>query len=626
MNINRQVDIAYTNSIYRILYSTLEAANLKMSWRHLPGELRHMILREIALGGPITRRALSSFAAVSREWQQVFETITFSEVNVTDNDLDEFQRIVNRRHSNGLSQPPIAAIRLRVFLLPYPHYPRENRNSACLDCRQPENDQEAAQNDIIFTNALWKLLETLALMGGDSSDPDVSDSDGCELELSAHSPSDCKHYFKWYHVQENYPHQGTLSEQTEWLRQWYEDQILEPVDDPAHGYGPDRFSWVRNHLRASGADEYRNFRIAQRLVRPLRLNFRDIALRHGTQAGLRLPVANIVTYLVMRRQHFRDISTADLGKLLDSLPSLRRLRRENWRLIRQQDRTIDDRRYAPPLAGTHSASDADYLLTRLPPRLRNLYLFEDFEAQLNGREDALRPRISGIQVLPSLAVSTPNLSHLGVGFLTEAIDCFGLRDYYLSDSDIPDHATYCFEQLTCVVLTAQEHLHPFQTSWKKPNALLRAAAAVALKMPQLKIMELWNLARPEGWIMGVADGQDRTINVAHGQACIFRYNAADAPDSRRCEITWQSNWEKDLVIEDRVMAAWQRVAETNVPDHHGEISFARHRLSNGHGPSFLRYGQVVRRLWLGSFVLHSTSAMQAEFESLRSPERLWWSH
>lgn len=56
-------------------------------------------------------------------------------------------------------------------------------------------------------------------------------------------------------------------------------------------------------------------------------------------------------------------------------------------------------------------------------------LFEDWNVQLHGRTDARRPRRAGIQLLPSLATATPELCGLAVSFLTDAIDCFGLRDY-----------------------------------------------------------------------------------------------------------------------------------------------------------------------------------------------------
>lgn len=236
-----------------------------------------------------------------------------------------------------------------------------------------------------------------------------------------------------------------------------------------------------------------------------------------------MPEASIVTEFLIRRQHFRDISTLSLRKLLQSLPSLRILHRENWRLVTRKERVVDDHRYALRYGATKKARDASrYLLTAmLPSRLTHLQLFEDFEIQLHGKEDAERPRHSRIELLPTLAVSTPHLRHLAVSFPTDAIDCFGLRDVYFGGSAIPDDRTYLFPHLEHVILTSQEHLHP-NSGHSKTNALLRAAAAVALKMPKLGVMELWNCGQ--------------------GQACLFRYDSTAASSEHVGLVTWRSNW------------------------------------------------------------------------------------
>ncbi|OIW28880.1 hypothetical protein CONLIGDRAFT_396718 [Coniochaeta ligniaria NRRL 30616] len=591
-----------------------------MSWEILPVELRHMILENVlewsaGINSGLAR-GLASYAMVCAEWQHYFERVSFGQLIVTDEDLERFQQIVARRHL----QRPVCQIRpyyvwLRVVLLRYRNYPHQHETPDCLDCIEPENDEEVADNDVIFTEALWILLETLALMGVDhSNNGEGGRQYRLELELSVHSPSDCHHYFKWYHLQDDYPHLAPALTQSEYVYGWCAARPV-PLDDPGHGYGPDRPVWVENQLRASGADADRRCRIAQRLVRPMKLNFQELYSKGEQDAKqeLRVPDASIVTTLTIRRQYFRDISTPCLGKLLESLPSLKFLRRENWRIIRAEDRSIDDRRYSLPLSGgkkrKKSLSEADYLLTQLPRHLEVLCLFEDFEVQLHGREDAISPRSSGIQFLPSLAVSTPALRELAVGFLTEAIDCFGLRDYYLDPGGIPDHATYRFKQLELVVLTSQDDLHHchWQTSWERPNALLRAAAAVALKMPKLKVMELWSWSR------------DSDIDAPTKTGCIFRYDTAPTHTARQCWITWESNWPTTFVFEKSVIAAWQKVAETNVPAFLGKIRRGTRKLPGFH----LTYGDVVRRLKLR--FLHPTSEMQVLADSYPGPERLLWS-
>lgn len=302
-----------------------------------------------------------------------------------------------------------------------------------------------------------------------------------------------------------------------------------------HGFGSRslRQSWARSLISDGGM--YAQY--AKRLVRPLNFLHRKLTL----------PEASIVTEFLIRRQHFRDISTPSLRTVVESLPSLRILRRENWRLITPKDRAVDDFCYALPYKTTERAKGASrhVLISALPRSLTHLQLFEDFDIQLHGKEDYNRPRNSRIELLPSLATSTPNLQHIAISFLTDAIDCFGLRGVYLNEGAIPDHMTYVFPHLENVILMSQEHLRPTET--QNTNALLRAAAAVPLKMPPLKFMEIWNCGQ--------------------GLGSVFRYDSTLAPSEHVCLITWQSNRSSisgsDLIINADVVKAWEKVVLTN---------------------------------------------------------------
>lgn len=115
-----------------------------------------------------------------------------------------------------------------------------------------------------------------------------------------------------------------------------------------HGFGTqsDRHRWVRGQLRREGWQS--RCQHAQRLVRPLKFDFREMTTHRkaGMARWLTLAEAPCVTDLLIRRQHFRDIETASLSWLLGGLPSLQSLHRENWRLITEEKRLDDDRRYA----------------------------------------------------------------------------------------------------------------------------------------------------------------------------------------------------------------------------------------------------------------------------------------
>lgn len=580
-----------------------------VGWKHLPLELRFMILKEV-LGevGKATssspgsgRKTLALYATVSTDWQLFFEKINFRRLVLSSEDLVNFHEMIIRRQSKEPAWTMrIEHIWLRLSLLPYPHH---EGNQDCQDCREPESETEIKQNDTIFTNAIRHLLQALALLSADKN------GEGLTLEFSASSPSDSEHFFKsWYHLQKDYPHLGDTRAQQDYIR----NNGQKPwVSDPAHGFGSlfYRMSWARKLAIEEGPDGQKERRqYSRRLVRPLKFAHNQV----------KLPEARIITEFVIRRQFFRDISTRSLRKLLQSLPSLRILRRENWRLILDKERKADGRAYA----ARHSASLANsgpkrdlsrYLLLPMLPRgLRHLQLFEDFDIQLHGKENIEEPRRSRIELLPSLSVSTPYLQHLAVGFLTDAIDCFGLRNFYLDGRGIPDCATYLFPCLENVILTSQEHLRPDEDH-DKINALLRAAAAVALKMPKLRVMELWNYDRKH--------------------ACVFRYDSTDVSSEHVSLVVWRSTWDphRDLVIQADVIEAWEKVVLTNhshtchlFPN---PVRFERWPLPFGTWRDQYRgfsYGLVIKCLKLAHIALHPTSAMQALCETDVTQEKMLW--
>jgi hypothetical protein len=526
---------------------------------------------------------------VSHEWRVFVERSTFRRLVLSSGDLDAFDALIARRRTNVNLQVPIGHIWLRLVL---PEY-------NCPDCQRPENSLEAATNEKMFTEAMWKLLQALALLGPGR---------GLTLEFSAHSPSDSAHFFKsWYQLHPDYPHFATPDEHFTYVNRAKE---YLPTDDKAHGYGEGnrRARWIRDI--GAGARHQRDH--AQRLVRPLKFDSTEYAS---------LPEAPCVTDLLIRRQYFRDIETSSLSCLLGSLPSLQGLRRENWRRFGVEERRKDAARYDHPLGlvsrnALREGPSPFLLTTRLPTSLTHLQLFEDFDAQLYGRADVRAPLISRIKkLLPSLAWSTPNLQAFAVSFLTDAIDVFGLRYSYLleqRDGTIWDEATrqrmidtgtYYFSDMEFVVLTSQEHLRPDQNR-SKINAFLRAAAAVALKMPKLKTMELWNCGQ--------------------GQACVFRYEAVDYSGSEpehSCRLTWRSTWgSRDLVSEPAVLEAWEGVARARG---YPSVLFERRPLPVGVGErEYTSHHDLLRlgELKLARYVLHDTSRAQASAEADMTPD------
>ncbi|KAK6828456.1 hypothetical protein PG987_011797 [Apiospora arundinis] len=152
------------------------------SWMSLPAELRIMILKHVdesdAPDDPCREPppCLASCAAVSREWQMHFEAVTFRHLELHQDDLDKLAEYVPAR-SHRIDM--LRSVHLRLVLDEY----------NCRFCGSREEPWEATANNVILTEALWKLFNGMAAWGKPRSRP-------LELELSAHSPSDWEHAYK----------------------------------------------------------------------------------------------------------------------------------------------------------------------------------------------------------------------------------------------------------------------------------------------------------------------------------------------------------------------------------------------------------------------------------------------
>lgn len=398
-----------------------------------------------------------------------------------------------------------------------------------------------------------------------------------------------------------------------------------PTDDVKHGYGKARRR-ARHVLRhGSEVAARRRSCQARRLVRPLQFNFEDLRQARFPKdrwpPSLKVPV---VTGLLIRRQNFRNISANALRSLVSSLPSLQSLHQEHWRPIKTWERFVEaqsffrpglskDAHWSIPGRGLEPTIELEFgkgtpLIARLPVSIRHLRLFEDFDPRLHGREDVYTPRASECDgVLPSLK-SKRNLESLAISFLVDAVDCFGLRPYYLKEDPGPDLAanTFRFPNMEYIVLTSQEHLRPTQCRGTV-NAFLRAAAAVALKMPKLRTMELWNCGL--------------------GHACVFRWEPT--PTRSSCRLTWRSNWEPKerdiLALEPAVLRTWDDVARALGSP---AVVFERRPLPVGvRDGEYDSHHDLLRlgELKLARYVMHETSCAQVAAEAVMTADaRMWY--
>ncbi|KAL1880123.1 hypothetical protein Daus18300_001486 [Diaporthe australafricana] len=144
-------------------------------WGQLPDIVQQAVLSELAEDynrhSAEDRKRRAAYAAVCQQWQELFEKLNFSKLVLLPSALKEFGNIVKRRSQNMnggdegrqrqktaakdspyLSRVPrIQHIWLRIELLAYD----------CTKCKSPEEPREAIRNNVIFTKALWTLLNIL---------------------------------------------------------------------------------------------------------------------------------------------------------------------------------------------------------------------------------------------------------------------------------------------------------------------------------------------------------------------------------------------------------------------------------------------------------------------------------
>ena len=153
-------------------------------------------------------------------------------------------------------------------------------------------------------------------------------------------------------------------------------------------------------------------------------------------------------------------------------------------------------------------------------------IFENF----HGTNPAMSSAVHAAEIDTAYALveASLGLEHLAASFVSDASHFFNA----CQNGNI-------WPRLESLTLTSNI-LNPQQQS-VYINNLLGTAALVAMKMPRLKVMELWN---------GRAEF-----------AGVFQYRIFES-GPRTAEITWRSTW--DLPMEPRVFNAWQDVASERV--------------------------------------------------------------
>lgn len=300
--------------------STAEPTHKPMfHWDSLPLIIRDLIWEELTdkhdCDSPEDRKNRAACAAVSSEWQQFFEGRSFGRLVLHPSALGAFEKIIKRRQRShpadrvkpkrtqkktaGEAPPPTASrmprikhIWLRIELLPYD----------CRNYKDPEDGKEVVRrvlfllspsvflytcmcklsltlihrNNVVFTSAVWKLLDILSTW--ESSD--AGHGQELSLELSAHSLSDSQHMYQdQIGLQDDYPYLADSKVQRDFMMRCHHDATSKKnqLNDEFHELedGKRHSLYLHRHTR------WLMEAMAKRLIRPLDFNFFDVRFRRG---------------------------------------------------------------------------------------------------------------------------------------------------------------------------------------------------------------------------------------------------------------------------------------------------------------------------------------------------------
>ncbi|KAK7225558.1 hypothetical protein V2G26_013561 [Clonostachys chloroleuca] len=148
-----------------------------------------------------------------------------------------------------------------------------------------------------------------------------------------------------------------------------------------------------------------------------------------------------------------------------------------------------------------------------------------------------RVRVTSRQVAEGFAARSLGLEQLSVAFMVEA-------QYFMDAAK----KNWTWHELRSLSLMSR--LMSRESSSQVISRLLRDAGAVALRMPKLETMNIWN--------------------GAQGEACAFMYRQKDS------SITWRGTWE--LRLSHDVLQSWKKVV----------ARFARDELRVRHSTAWVR--------------------------------------
>ncbi|KAM0432968.1 hypothetical protein ACHAPT_004673 [Fusarium lateritium] len=486
-----------------------------LSFYSFPQEIQHMILNELAQSSD-----LASFACIDKQWQAFFEARLFRHLIISQDDIKDFDITVH-----GVRRGYVKHIWLRILLPTQPYVWR----------KEQEDEYVLWEADRIFTMSIFDLWGILA-------EWDTSETAGFTFELSVHSPSDRGKY-----VRDDF-----FKRDVELYQKYLETGSTNGYKSSGDVYAP--------YLKAyRGLGGKFGTQMWARTVtdlfgwKPLECDIHD-----AEDEPPELPIVSVVARFLVRRQQFREIFPASLGKMLSSLAGLEEVSCERWRCLDAKDET----------SWCQSAKSAFVL--DLPVSVKTLSLYGDTASIF---QEWSPKEVNSISLAEHLRNYGRHLENISVSFLIDAQDFFQPFSYPYSE------CTTVWKNLETLSLTCRT-LRSSSTS--HINKLLCAAARAANKMPKLRLLELW-------------DG-------AEGKASVFRYCIVH----KVAEILWLSTITPK--IGQQVVNTWTSVA---VAQGQSDVRVSTQALDS---EEILSAGTVLRYLYLREQILHPVSGYRIAWE------------
>ncbi|KAK1994005.1 hypothetical protein LX36DRAFT_693386 [Colletotrichum falcatum] len=415
---------------------------------------------------------LGPLATVSREWQMEIERHNFSRIRLTPLRLVNFNAMIQRNR---------ALVKYIWFCLELDDYDCTTCAPNWRNLTEEEYGEALEVSDTdkcpITTGFqdLFSILSTWDLYN------DLT------LDISIYSPSDSKHWFQYLTFMPDVP--------LDMPGDYHLEKMILNRDhhDPQHG-------WVAG-FRHSAPPRTAILKVFHSVMEEGPFESDQSELQWWDQ----LPSVPAVTSLLLRQQSRRRWKPASLARMFARFPRLQA--------------RFTDRSYQHLFESIQRYNDS----------LKKLVVFENFNQQYPATmqqfqwgEDLSKcnsirdpdPAVSQMVALASL-----KLEHLAASFIADA-------SYFLEIDP-----TWEWPNLTSLVLTSKL-LTPDENP-TETGAMLRAAAAAAMKMPRLEIMEIWNGRK--------------------GLAALFRYQAFH--NVQQAEIVWKGTWR--FIMETSIIQAWE---------------------------------------------------------------------